>query len=80
METEILWFGIPAAAVVLGIVQVLKNLIPERLIPAVSLVIGIAMSCIVSQAFNAQTILVGLSLGFMASGIWSGVKKTALDK
>ena len=60
----------------MGIVQVVKVLVPERLLPLTALVIGIALS-VLWTGVDRTSIFMGLFAGLSAMGIWSGSKATA---
>ena len=78
---DITWWGIPAVALVVAVVQWLKALgINSRYAGVVAVVLGIAGG-IASQVWSdsplAQSIVTGLIVGLAAAGAWSTGKHLA---
>ena len=62
--------------VVLGLVSVVKMYLDARWSPLVSIVVGIAAAFVFPAVTVPLTILQGVLMGLMASGLYSGVKTT----
>lgn len=78
---EILVYGFPAAAIVIGLTQICKKFVADRFIPVISVVLGIILVALGTfPIFTAKTVVVGIVVGLVASGLWSGTKKTILNK
>lgn len=66
-----------ATATTTGLVEVLKKTgLPNRLVPLLSIFVGIGMACLFSQAFSWAIVGIGVTIGLTASGLYSGVKAT----
>lgn len=64
-------------AVVVGLVQVIKNLgVSSRYAPLCSVVLGVLGALLVPEASLGLTVFHGLVLGLSASGLYSGVSAT----
>jgi hypothetical protein len=74
------WWGIPAAALILGLVQVAKSLgFPSRYAGALAVVLGLAGGIAVTvwgKSALAGNIVAGLAAGLSAAGLWSTVKNS----
>lgn len=75
--TEAITFVTPAllalVPVVIGLVSILKvSGVPSRFAPALSLLLGIAGSFLIGGVTIAATVLGGVVVGLMASGLYSG--------
>jgi len=62
--------------VVLGLVSVVKNFLPSKFSPLVSLAVGVGVAFFVPAATVGLTVLQGILIGLSASGLYSGVKTT----
>lgn len=71
-------FGVALIPVIIGLVEVVKKLgLPNKVIPATSLVLGIVAGIVYVHPDNVLAgVLVGIALGLSASGLYSGVKHT----
>lgn len=63
-------------AVTVGLVEVIKrtNIVADRFIPLVSIVVGIALAFVYPGISIAVTVLSGIVIGLSASGLYSGTK------
>lgn len=75
---EIMWFGAPALVVVIGVVQLLKQLgLPSRFAGLVAAVVGMAFggaAHVLADSLLAQSVFGGLVVGLGASGLYSAIK------
>ena len=79
---DIIIFGASAVAITMGVTETIKRIgCPIKFIPVVSLAIGLVV-CYVASNFiiNSEMIIGGLAVGLSSSGLYSGVKKTILNK
>ena len=65
-----------AIPVVMGLVEVVKRagFPPERFIPLLSLVLGIAIMAVIEGPDWPTILIQGIIVGLSASGLWSGGK------
>ena len=80
---DLLIFGVPALATIATVVEAAKKFVklPSRFAPLLSIAVGV----VVGLAFGADpdwvnNALVGVALGLSASGGYSVVKRTVLDR
>lgn len=70
--------GVSAIGIIIGIVEVAKQTgLPTRYAPLVSLLLGVLLTtayAIADQSFSAASVLMGLTFGLSASGLYSGVR------
>ncbi len=78
---NILIYGFPAAAIVVGLVQLAKIYIEDRWIPLVAVLVGIAVSSLAAWNYwTPEAVVKGIVLGLVAAGLWDISKKTILNK
>jgi len=78
---NILIYGFPAIAIVMGLTEVIKRLgLPTRFAPLVSIGLGIVVMILIPNIEWKEGIVKGIFLGLVTSGLWSGFKATALKK
>ena len=79
---NILIYGIPAIAVVMGLTEVAKRWIGvnSRWAPLISIGLGIVVMLLIPSIEWREAIVKGLCLGLTTSGLWSGFKATVLKK
>lgn len=81
MDLEILIYGFPAVLITIGLTQVVKNFVEKRWIPIVAILFGISLvSLSVWNYWTPEALVKGLVVGLIASGLWSGTKRTLLNK
>jgi hypothetical protein len=74
---EILLYGFPAVAIVIGLTQVAKRFISDRYIPLVAILLGVTLvSVVVIPYWTTEALIKGLVVGLTASGLYSGAKTT----
>ena len=79
---DIIIFGASAVAITMGVTETIKRIgCPIKFIPVVSLAVGLVV-CYVASNFiiSSEMIIGGLAVGLSSSGLYSGVKKTILNK
>ncbi len=71
-------YSLALVPVIVGLVQAIKmaNYFADRYFPLISIGLGIGLSFIFPSISIGFTILVGIVIGLMASGLYSGVKTT----
>jgi len=76
MDTLI--YGVPVVAIIIGLTEVIKRIgLPKRLIPLVSVIIGVIIALLTSWVkIDFSAIIGGIVAGLTACGIWSGTKAT----
>lgn len=77
--TEYLIYGIPAVALVMGLVKVFREVgLPSKFAPLTSLVIGVILGIIISlesgQSYLAG-VVIGIMLGLSSCGLYDVGKK-----
>ncbi len=80
---EFLLYGFPASLVLIGIIEAIKRSLGlnTRYVPLLSLGLGIILAWLANSFIvNVDVISGGLVTGLIASGLWSGTKKTLLNK
>lgn len=66
------------SALVIGVVSIAKSSgLPTQWAPLTSLGLGILAAFLLPSATVTLTILAGITIGLIASGVYSGVKTTA---
>ncbi|WP_128894667.1 hypothetical protein [Longirhabdus pacifica] len=72
-------YDIALLPVIIGLVSILKSLgLPEKYAPLVAIALGVPIGLFyVSPADIGQGVLVGITLGLAASGLYSGTKHVA---
>jgi uncharacterized membrane protein HdeD (DUF308 family) len=63
-----------AVPVVIGLVQLMKNFVDARWASLVAVFLGIGVAVLVSNEPWKPTVMGGLVIGLMASGLYSGVR------
>jgi len=77
MEELLVYAGIPAVLLIMGIAELIKNLgFNPKFIPVVNLVLGLVAGIGLNTDDIVKGIFVGLAVGLSASGLYSGVKNT----
>ena len=77
MEELLVYAGIPAVLLIMGIAEMLKGLgFNAKFLPIVNLMLGLAAGIILNQNDVLKGIFTGLAVGLSASGLYSGVKNT----
>jgi hypothetical protein len=71
-------YDVAIIPLIVGVVELLKQLgLPTKFAGAIAAVLGIVIGIVyVAPANIAEGLLVGLSLGLAAAGLYSGVKNT----
>lgn len=72
-------YGIGLIPVIVVMIEVIKVSlrIPTRIIPLVTIVLGMVVAFVyVSPGDPKQAVLIGLVMAFSAMGMWSGAKNT----
>ena len=72
--------GVPLVGLVIMLCQISKAWIPSKWIPLVSLALGIGLVAFAKQTFDVEIILLGLAVGFSASGGFSSGRALAKKK
>lgn len=70
---------IPLAALVVGLVAIVKPFVTERLAPVVAILFGVLIAFVASFIVSVSwpvIVLGGIALGLAASGLYSGSKAT----
>jgi hypothetical protein len=67
-----------AIAVTVGLTEVVKRtrLFNARYIPAIALLIGIAMSALINHSITPDVVFSGIIVGLSSCGLYAGSKKT----
>jgi len=68
-------------ALTIGLVEVIKriNIIQERFLPAISLIIG-SILYVSLNGISVKTLIIGIAIGLSSSGLFDIGKKTILGK
>lgn len=66
--------------IVTGLGQIMKNFIPSKFMPIVSLVLGIIAGFFFGEGLVAERIFVGVAIGLAASGLFDIAKIPAKVK
>lgn len=75
MENLLVYAGIPAVFLIMGIAEMLKNLgVNSKFIPIFNLVLGLVAGIALNPGDITQGIFVGTAVGLSASGLYSGAK------
>jgi hypothetical protein len=81
---DIIIYGFPAVAIVIGLTEVVKRIFGDkidRFVPFISVIIGILLAVVSSyQYFSAESVVRGVVVGLVACGLWDNTKKTLLGK
>lgn len=78
---DLLFFGVPALGLVIGITQIVKGFTPERYVPIASLVVGVSLMFLGNPVSPwSYNVVHGLMLGLSACGLWDVAKRSLLDK
>lgn len=79
-------YGIPIAALIVGLVEMAKRSLslPDRWAPVLALALGVVFAVLgwleFAEASLLEQVLLGLMTGLMAAGLYSGTKATVLNK
>jgi len=77
MEELLVYAGIPAMFLIMGIAELLKGLgFNPKFIPVVNLILGLVAGIGLNTDDVIKGIFVGLAVGLSASGLYSGIKNT----
>lgn len=77
MERLLVYAGIPAVLLIMGIAELIKNLgFNPKFIPVINLILGLVAGIGLNTDDIMKGIFVGLAVGLSASGLYSGVKNT----
>jgi len=77
MEELLVYAGIPAVLLIMGIAELIKNLgFNPKFIPVINLILGLVAGIGLNTDDIVKGIFVGLAVGLSASGLYSGVKNT----
>ena len=77
MEELLVYAGIPAVLLIIGLAEIAKGLgFNVKFIPVFNLILGLAAGIGLNMDDIAKGIFVGLAVGLSASGLYSGVKNT----
>lgn len=75
MEELLVYAGIPAVFIIMGIAELLKNIgFYPKFIPVVNLGLGLAAGIALNTDDIMAGVFTGLAVGLSASGLYSGVK------
>lgn len=74
-------FDIALVPVIIGLIEIAKQVgLPAKWSPVAAIIIGIIVGCVYVADSPAEGILVGLTMGLAASGLYSGVKNVIKAK
>lgn len=77
MEELLVYAGIPAVLLIIGLAEIAKGLgFNVKFIPVFNLILGLAAGIGLNMDDIVKGIFVGLAVGLSASGLYSGVKNT----
>ena len=77
MEELLVYAGIPAVLLIIGLAEVAKQLgFNPKFIPVFNIILGLAAGIGLNMDDIAKGVFVGLAVGLSASGLYSGVKNT----
>ena len=77
MEELLVYAGIPAVLLIIGLAEIVKGLgFNVKFIPVFNLILGLAAGIGLNMDDIVKGIFVGLAVGLSASGLYSGVKNT----
>lgn len=77
MEQLLVYAGIPAVLLIIGISELIKGLgFNPKFIPVINLVLGLVSGIVLNADDVMRGIFVGLAVGLSASGLYSGIKNT----
>lgn len=77
MEELLVYAGIPAMFLIMGIAELIKGLgFNPKFIPVVNLILGLVAGIGLNTDDVIKGIFIGLAVGLSASGLYSGVKNT----
>ncbi len=77
MEQLLVYAGIPAVLLIIGIAELIKGLgFNPKFIPVINLVLGLVSGIVLNADDVMRGIFVGLAVGLSASGLYSGIKNT----
>jgi len=77
MEELLVYAGIPAMFLIMGIAELLKGLgFNPKFIPVVNLILGLVAGIGLNTDDVIKGIFIGLAVGLSASGLYSGIKNT----
>jgi len=77
MEELLVYAGIPAVLLIMGIAELLKGLgFNPKFIPIVNVVLGLVAGITLKSDDIIAGIFTGIAVGLSASGLYSGVKNT----
>jgi len=77
MEELLVYAGVPAVLLIMGIAELLKGIgFNSKFIPVVNLILGLAAGILLNPNDVTKGVFIGLAVGLSASGLYSGVKNT----
>lgn len=77
MEELLVYAGIPAMFLIMGIAELIKGLgFNPKFIPVVNLILGLVAGIGLNTDDVIKGTFIGLAVGLSASGLYSGVKNT----
>lgn len=77
MEQLLVYAGIPAVLLIIGIAEMIKGLgFNAKFIPVINLILGLVAGIALNADDIMKGIFVGLAVGLSASGLYSGIKNT----
>ena len=77
MDGVLVYAGIPAVALIMGIAELLKKVgFNAKFIPVVNVVLGLVAGIALNPGDIMAGIFTGLAVGLSAGGLYSGTKNT----
>jgi len=77
MEELLIYSGIPAVLLIMGIAEMLKGLgFNAKFLPIVNLILGLCAGIVLNPSDILKGVFTGLAVGLSASGLYSGIKNT----